>query len=91
MLANETLTSKSYESAVRTVRGVVAKIRERIDADRIEDAKPKVATNDLDAMLRRTGAPGGSQSRPSVPNVCEVGQTLYRNSATVLDPLSACT
>lgn len=53
MLADGTLKSKTRESAERTVRAVVAKIRERIDTSRVEDAKPVVATNDVDAMERR--------------------------------------
>jgi hypothetical protein len=53
MLDEGTLRSDSYESAVRTVRGVVAKIRHGIDADRGHDAAAAVATNEIDALERK--------------------------------------
>lgn len=53
MLAEETLTSESEDSAIRTVRGVVAKIRKRIDDARTGDAKVEVASNEIDALERK--------------------------------------
>jgi hypothetical protein len=53
MLTEGTLKSDSHESALRTVRGVVAKIRKRIDCDRDEDAAADVATNEVDALERK--------------------------------------
>lgn len=53
MLANGTLRSDSVESAERTVRSVVAKIRARLDIARKADAQPTFATNDIDALERK--------------------------------------
>lgn len=53
MLVEATLTSESEDSAIRTVRGVVAKIRKRIDTARTGDARTEVATNEIDALERK--------------------------------------
>lgn len=53
MLEEKSIESESHESAVRTVRGVVAKIRARIDADREGDSDSKIATGEVDALERK--------------------------------------
>lgn len=53
MLEEGTLTSKSEESAIRTVRGIVAIIRTRLDGARSDDSKSEVATNEVDALERK--------------------------------------
>lgn len=53
MLHEGTLRSASPESAARTVRGVVQKIRARLDSLRDGDSDPKHATNEIDALERK--------------------------------------
>lgn len=53
MLSEETLKSDSEDSAIRTVRSVVAKLRKKIDSDRSGDAESGVATNEIDALERK--------------------------------------
>lgn len=52
MLREETLGSVSDESAVRTVRGVVAKLRKRIESERVEDGQITVALTRADSLER---------------------------------------
>jgi hypothetical protein len=45
-------TDESFESAIRLVRGDVAKIRAEIDGRRAADSEKKVAINEIDALER---------------------------------------
>lgn len=53
MSEEETLRSDSSDSATRTVRGVVAKIRKTINANRVGDSAPAFASNESDALERK--------------------------------------
>lgn len=53
MLDEASLQAESLDSAMRTVRGVVAKFRKRVDAARTDDGNVAVATSEIDAIERK--------------------------------------
>lgn len=81
-----TLRSDSPDSAVRTVRGVVAKIRKRINLDRSADASPTLAGNESDALERKLVWLRAQRDRQQLIADGEPMEMCARSSY----PLSAC-
>ena len=89
MLAEETLASESEDSAMRTVRGVVRKLRERLDGARLGDSKAEIATNEIDALERKLARLRQEHARQESIAQGELGENCARSQLRVAVCLNA--